>query len=188
MHSISISSRGPLPSFCPQTPRFLYCLCHSPQPVTLKGTTPRITFKQFLPLPCAIDALLIDLQSIMNCSTDGMRLRSNPLDRIQKGSTSLGVPIPSVFHHAPLVEFLLNPQRSQEFYIDMQLFDKELTDGDQVKATPRFESRSVQRASHYVRFPDRAPTQTSRTSRSLPTSSLSHFSKPPHSPNLILPT
>ncbi|KAF9043260.1 hypothetical protein BJ165DRAFT_1529335 [Panaeolus papilionaceus] len=63
--------------------------------VTLKGTTPRITFKQFLSLPCAIDTLLIDLQSIMNCSTDGMRLRGNLLDRIQKGSTSLGVPIPS---------------------------------------------------------------------------------------------
>ncbi|KAF9046110.1 hypothetical protein BJ165DRAFT_1610637 [Panaeolus papilionaceus] len=31
-----------------------------------------------------------------------------------------------MFHHASLLEFLLNPQRSEEFYVDIPYFDNEL--------------------------------------------------------------
>ncbi|KAF9043155.1 hypothetical protein BJ165DRAFT_227121 [Panaeolus papilionaceus] len=54
-----------------------------------------------LSLPFSVQTLLIDLQSILNCDID-------------------------VFHHASLLEFLLDPRRSKEYYVDVLPFDKKL--------------------------------------------------------------
>ncbi|KAF9035986.1 hypothetical protein BJ165DRAFT_1395538 [Panaeolus papilionaceus] len=70
-----------------------------------------------LSLPYSVHTLLVDLQSIMNCDKDGMQFMDySDRDR----------PYPPVFHHASLLEFLLDPHRSEEFYVDIPSMDKEL--------------------------------------------------------------
>ncbi|KAF9039125.1 hypothetical protein BJ165DRAFT_364997 [Panaeolus papilionaceus] len=78
--------------------------------------------KIFLRLPISVQALMVDLQSIINFDIDGMGLRggSSKIITFPNGA------IPSIFHHASLLEFLLNPQRSEEFYVDIPHFDDEL--------------------------------------------------------------
>ncbi|KAF9043153.1 hypothetical protein BJ165DRAFT_1390762, partial [Panaeolus papilionaceus] len=81
----------------------------------------------FLSLPCPVDTLLIDLQSIMTCDNAGLMFQKwasgHPL------SSKVGRdPISTLFHHASLVEFLQDPRRSQEFYINVQQFDQDITE------------------------------------------------------------
>ncbi|KAF9058262.1 hypothetical protein BJ165DRAFT_1380276, partial [Panaeolus papilionaceus] len=71
----------------------------------------------FLSLPYSVHTLLIDLPSIMNCDEDGMQFMG---DRYEAR------PYPPMFHHASLLEFLLDPHRSEEFYVDIPSMDKEL--------------------------------------------------------------
>ncbi|KAF9032772.1 hypothetical protein BJ165DRAFT_767771 [Panaeolus papilionaceus] len=73
--------------------------------------------RMLLSLPYSVHTLLIDLQSIMNCDKDGMQLR---------GRGGRDEPYPAVFHHASLLEFLLDPHRSEEFYVDIPSIDKQL--------------------------------------------------------------
>ncbi|KAF9058256.1 hypothetical protein BJ165DRAFT_119967 [Panaeolus papilionaceus] len=73
--------------------------------------------RMLLSLPHSIHTLLIDLQSIMNVDKDGMQFM---------GQYSNVEAYPAVFHHTSLLEFLLDPHRSQEFYVDIPSFDKEL--------------------------------------------------------------
>ncbi|KAF9039140.1 hypothetical protein BJ165DRAFT_366910 [Panaeolus papilionaceus] len=79
----------------------------------------------FLGLSTSVEALLIDLQSIIHCDADGMRFSSDSDGDSgpTKKAMCLDVPIPSIFHHASLLEFLLNPQCSEEFYIDIAKHD-----------------------------------------------------------------
>ncbi|KAF9043167.1 hypothetical protein BJ165DRAFT_1405538 [Panaeolus papilionaceus] len=78
----------------------------------------------FLSLPSSVDTLLIDLQSIMTCDTaDSLYQTWAPKDPwFSKTPTS------TIFHHASLVEFLQDPKRSQEFYINVQQFDQDITE------------------------------------------------------------
>ncbi|KAF9039127.1 hypothetical protein BJ165DRAFT_364821 [Panaeolus papilionaceus] len=78
----------------------------------------------FLCLP-SVQALLIDLQSIIHCDADGMWFGGSDWDRPLRGTTCLNVPVPSIFHHASLLEFLLDPQRSEEFYVDIAKHNSE---------------------------------------------------------------
>ncbi|KAF9043295.1 hypothetical protein BJ165DRAFT_1545564 [Panaeolus papilionaceus] len=82
--------------------------------------------RRFHRLPSEVDTVLVDLQSIMHCDTNGMKF-ANPRET-QKGRTSLGVPVPSIFHHASLAEFLLSPQRSEEFHIDVPQISRAFTE------------------------------------------------------------
>ncbi|KAF9039116.1 hypothetical protein BJ165DRAFT_1393137 [Panaeolus papilionaceus] len=91
----------------------------------LDGADSRDYLETFLHLSISVQALLIDLQSIIKCDIDGMRF-STKFDGgagPSKKTTCLNVPIPSIFHHASLLEFLLNPQRSEEFYVDIAKHD-----------------------------------------------------------------
>ncbi|KAF9035944.1 hypothetical protein BJ165DRAFT_641185 [Panaeolus papilionaceus] len=72
-----------------------------------------------LSLPYSVHTLLVDLQSIMNCDKDGMQFM---------GYSDRDRPYPPVFHHASLLEFLLDPHRSEEFYVDIPSMDKELSE------------------------------------------------------------
>ncbi|KAF9043256.1 hypothetical protein BJ165DRAFT_233304 [Panaeolus papilionaceus] len=85
--------------------------------------------QKFLSLTCPVDILLVDLQSIMNCDIDGMKFGADlDMTAQRERVTSLGIRIPSIFHHASVVEFLLNPHRSEEFHIDTRQADKNLTE------------------------------------------------------------
>ncbi|KAF9058280.1 hypothetical protein BJ165DRAFT_122102 [Panaeolus papilionaceus] len=85
------------------------------------GKIPDIDSRNYLrillSLPYSVHTLLIDLQSIMNCDKYGMQFMGY-LDRDR--------PYPPVFRHASLLEFLLDPHRSEEFYVDIPSMDKEL--------------------------------------------------------------
>ncbi|KAF9058242.1 hypothetical protein BJ165DRAFT_119417 [Panaeolus papilionaceus] len=83
----------------------------------LRGTDSRNYLRVLLSLPHSVHTLLIDLQSIMNCNEDGMQL----MGREDRDSS-----YPAVFHHASLLEFLLDPHRSEEFYVDIPSMDKKL--------------------------------------------------------------
>ncbi|KAF9058269.1 hypothetical protein BJ165DRAFT_120998 [Panaeolus papilionaceus] len=73
--------------------------------------------RTLLSLPYSVHTLLVDLQSIMNCDEDGMQLM---------GYADRNRPYPALFHHASLLEFLLDPHRSEEFYVDIPSFDQKL--------------------------------------------------------------
>ncbi|KAF9058214.1 hypothetical protein BJ165DRAFT_116629 [Panaeolus papilionaceus] len=81
------------------------------------GVDSRGYLRILLSLPHSVHTLLIDLQSIMNCDEDGMQLM---------GHDDEATTYPAVFHHASLLEFLLDPHRSEEFYINILSVDKEL--------------------------------------------------------------
>ncbi|KAF9043147.1 hypothetical protein BJ165DRAFT_226436 [Panaeolus papilionaceus] len=83
----------------------------------IDGIDSRTYLQILLSLPLPVHTLLIDLQSIMTCDRDVMRFR---------GSLFEIRPYPALFHHASLLEFLLDPSRSEEFYVDIPRFDKEL--------------------------------------------------------------
>ncbi|KAF9043322.1 hypothetical protein BJ165DRAFT_237040 [Panaeolus papilionaceus] len=70
-----------------------------------------------LSLPYSVHTLLVDLQSIMHVDEDGMQFM---------GEDDNDEAYPAVFHHASLLEFLLDPHRSEEFYVDTPSMDKEL--------------------------------------------------------------
>ncbi|KAF9035980.1 hypothetical protein BJ165DRAFT_644159 [Panaeolus papilionaceus] len=74
--------------------------------------------RMLLSLPYSVHTLLIDLQSIMSVDEDGMQFMGSYKD--EKSA------YPPVFHHASLLEFLLDPHRSEEFYVDTPSMDKEL--------------------------------------------------------------
>ncbi|KAF9043273.1 hypothetical protein BJ165DRAFT_1483850 [Panaeolus papilionaceus] len=89
---------------------------------------PEHCLRNLLSLPLPVPILLVDLQSIMECSSDGMDLMngSGKDNLADKEITSLSIPISAVFHHASFVEFLLDRQRSEEFYVDRDKFDEDL--------------------------------------------------------------
>ncbi|PPQ81353.1 hypothetical protein CVT24_001145 [Panaeolus cyanescens] len=72
-------------------------------------------------LPCPVITLVADLQSII------VDLERYP-DAIYESPALVRIPKPATFHHASLVEFLLDRQRSLEFHIDVQQFDLWLFD------------------------------------------------------------
>ncbi|KAF9043150.1 hypothetical protein BJ165DRAFT_226300 [Panaeolus papilionaceus] len=72
-----------------------------------------------LSLPFPVHTLLIDLQSILNYDSDDDGMQFMTCEGQQ-------IPYPTLFHHASLLEFLLDPHRSEEFYVDVLHFDKEL--------------------------------------------------------------
>ncbi|KAF9058249.1 hypothetical protein BJ165DRAFT_119655 [Panaeolus papilionaceus] len=88
--------------------------------VTFWGYMPGVDSRNYLQillsLPYSVPTLLVDLQSIMNCDKVGMEFMGYGI----YGS------YPTVFHHASLFEFLLDPHRSEEFYVDIPSIDKEL--------------------------------------------------------------
>ncbi|KAF9043316.1 hypothetical protein BJ165DRAFT_1612399 [Panaeolus papilionaceus] len=77
----------------------------------------RIYLRILLSLPYSVHTLLLDLQSIMSCNKDGMQFM---------GGRDQDQPYPPVFHHASLLEFLLDPHRLEEFYVDIPSVDKKL--------------------------------------------------------------
>ncbi|KAF9035941.1 hypothetical protein BJ165DRAFT_640087 [Panaeolus papilionaceus] len=83
----------------------------------MRDVDSRDYLRMLLSLPHSVHTILIDLPSIMNCDKDGMQFMGYGDD---------DEPYPAMFHHASLLEFLLDPHRSEEFYVDTPSMDKEL--------------------------------------------------------------
>ncbi|KAF9035969.1 hypothetical protein BJ165DRAFT_1376615, partial [Panaeolus papilionaceus] len=81
------------------------------------GVDSRDYLRILLSLPYSVHTLLVDLQSVMRVDEDWMQFM---------GEYSKVEAYPAVFHHASLLEFLLDPHRSEEFYVDIPSMDKEL--------------------------------------------------------------
>ncbi|PPR01639.1 hypothetical protein CVT24_001618 [Panaeolus cyanescens] len=92
------------------------------------GAVDTDTFLDFLEalfaLPCPVLTLVTDLQSIM-VDMDSYPDALYP-DRSMGRRKSADTPIPDTFHHASLLEFLLDRRRSLEFHVDVQQFDLQL--------------------------------------------------------------
>ncbi|KAF9043163.1 hypothetical protein BJ165DRAFT_1483111 [Panaeolus papilionaceus] len=86
----------------------------------------KVNLQTFLSLPYSVDTIFIDLQSILDSKCDGMVFWDGAFEDPMSDATCLGVPVPVVFYHRSLLEFLLSPQRSEEFYVDIPRVDKEL--------------------------------------------------------------
>ncbi|KAF9035959.1 hypothetical protein BJ165DRAFT_643235 [Panaeolus papilionaceus] len=79
------------------------------------GVDSRDYLRILLSLPYSVHTLLVDLQSVMRVDEDWMQFMEYEWDNRS-----------TVFHHASLLEFLLDPHRSEEFYVDTPSMDKEL--------------------------------------------------------------
>ncbi|KAF9043279.1 hypothetical protein BJ165DRAFT_1545545, partial [Panaeolus papilionaceus] len=87
---------------------------------------PEDCLQNLLSLPLPVPILLVDLQSIMACSSDGMDLMTGSGKDYLGNEKMTSLSIPAVFHHASFVEFLLDHQRSEEFYVDTDKSDEDL--------------------------------------------------------------
>ncbi|PPQ82424.1 hypothetical protein CVT24_002113 [Panaeolus cyanescens] len=114
----------------PNHVRLLLCFCIVS--VRFIGWVDAKSFLVFLEslfaLPCPVITLVTDLQSILvDMERDPYVIYPRlPLDICIYGADT--VFIPGTFHHASLLEFLLDPQRSLEFHVDVQQFELQLFD------------------------------------------------------------